>query len=199
MAGNPIATLAASAFSCAFSAYVDPTSATPGSTAMRVSPVSASNPLYSPSFPALPVATTSRRSAKRGYGSFLRDDQLLDAFAREGQHGVELRPLIRSAFRRRLELDQDAVEIGRGLEVLRVVEVQHRRALDDAAAHGREVLPDGQLAHHARVLHALDRHVQGAEGAGDGCGPRASVSLQHVAVERDRALADLAHVDGRAQ
>src|SRR5438477_5178738 len=205
MAGSSIATLAASAFISAFSAYVAPTSATPGSTAIRVRPVPASNIWYSPSFPALPVAMTSRRSAKRSYGPLLRDDQLFDALVREGQHGVQLRALIRGAFRRRLQLhqpavlDHDAVQVRRGLEVFGVVEVQHRCAFDDAAAHGGEVLPDRKLAHHAHVLHALDRHVQRAERSCDGRGARASVRLQHVAVEGDGALADLAHVDSGAQ
>src|SRR5437879_12456208 len=174
MAGSSIAARAASAFSCAFSLYVDPTSATPGSTAIRVNPTPKSIIRYSPSFPALPVAMTSRRSAKRCYGSFLRDDQLFDALVRERQHGVELRALVWGAFRRRLQLDQapildhDAVQVGRGLEVLGVVEVEHRRALDDAAAHGGKVLPDRQLAHHAHVLHSFDRHVKREERSRDG-------------------------------
>src|SRR6267143_4206457 len=128
MDGSCIATRAASAFSCAFSAYVDPTSATPGSTAIRVNPTPESSIRYSPSFPALPVAMSSRSSAKRCYGTLLSEDQLLDALVREGQHGVELRALVWGAFRRRLQLDQapildhDAVQVGRGLEVLGVVE-----------------------------------------------------------------------------
>src|SRR5437879_13470094 len=74
----------------------------------------------------------SRRSAKRSYGAFLSDDELLDAFIREGKHGVKLGPLVGSAFRSRLQLDpaailyDDAVQVGRGLEVLCVVESRLR-------------------------------------------------------------------------
>src|SRR5713226_967500 len=138
---------------------------------MRWNPVLARRSRYSPSLPALPVAMTSRRSAKRGYGSLLPDDQLLDALARERQHRVELRTIVGSPFRRRLELDQapvldhHAVEVGRSLEVLGVIEVQHRRTADDSAADRGQVLADRDLGDHARVLHALDRHIQGAKRA----------------------------------
>src|SRR5712692_7417778 len=204
-AGRPSASRAASALSWAFSAYVAPTSATSGSTAITCKPVPARSSRYSPSLPALPVAMTSRRSAKRGYGSLLPDDQLLDALVRERQHRVELRPLVGSPFGRRLELDQSpvldhhAIEVGRGLEVLGVIEVQHRRAADDSAADRGQVLADRDLGDHARVLHALDRQGQGAEGAGDRGRSGAPVRLQHVAVEGDCPLSDLAHVDGGPQ
>src|SRR5712692_3290750 len=204
-AGRPSATLAASALSWAFSPKVSPTSALPGSTAIRRRPVPARSSRYSPCLPALPVAMTSRRSAKRGYGSLLPDDQLFDALARQCQHRVELRTIVGRAFRRRLELDHAsvfdhyAVEVGRGLEVLRVVEVKHRRAPDDPAADRGQVLPDRDLGDHPRVLHALDRHIEGAERARDRGRARAAVRLQHVAVERDRPLSDLAHVDGGPQ
>src|SRR5712691_1653437 len=164
-AGNPSASRAASAFDAAFSAYVDATSATSGSTAISFHPAPASSDRYSPSFPALPVAMTSRRSAKRRYGSLLADDQLLDALVGEGQHRVQLRPIVWSSFRGRLQLDQasildhDAVQVGRRLEVLGVIEVQHRRVLDDSAADCGQVLAYRDLAHHSRVLHSLDRHV----------------------------------------
>src|SRR5467141_718277 len=138
--GKPSATRAASAFSAAFSPYVKPTSATSGSTAISLKLVPDRSDRYSPSLPALPVAMTSRRSAKRGYGPFLPDDQLLDALVRQRQHRVQLRPIVRSSLSGRLQLDQatildhDAVQVGRRLEVFGVVQVQHRRALDDAAA-----------------------------------------------------------------
>src|SRR3989441_2200297 len=204
-AGSPSASRAASALIWAFTAYVVPTSATPGSTPIRVSPVPARSSRYSPSLPALPVAMASRRSAKGGDGSFLRDDQLLDSLAGQPEHRVQLRPVVRLTFRRRLELDQapildhDAVEVCRGVEVLRVVEVQHRRALDDAAADGRQVLAHRDLADHPRIPHALDRHVQRTESAGDGGRARAAVGLQNVTIEGDSPLADLAHVDRGTQ
>src|SRR4029077_8398964 len=125
------------------------------------------------SLPALPVAMTSRRSAKRGYGPLLRDDQLLDALVGQAQHRVELRPIVWRPFRRRLQLDQApvldhyAVEVGGSLKVFGVIEVQHRRASDDPAADRGQVLADSDLGDHASILHALDGHVESAEGARD--------------------------------
>src|SRR5260370_37918623 len=98
--GKPSATRAASAFSAAFSAYAKPTSATSGSTAINLKPVADSSDRYSPSLPALPVAMTSRRSAKRRYGSLLPDDQLLDPLVRQRQHRVQLSAIVRRPLRR---------------------------------------------------------------------------------------------------
>src|SRR5439155_3699266 len=72
-------------------------------------------------------------------------------------------------------------------------------ALDDSAADGREVLPHRELCDHARVLHPLDRRVERRKSAGDRRGARATIGLQDVAVERDGALPDLAHVDSGAE
>src|SRR5260370_4478593 len=152
-AGSPSASRAASAFIAAFSAYVEPSSATSGSTAISFHPTPASSDRYSPSFPALPVAMTSRRSAKCGDGSLLPDDQLFDAFVRQREHRVQLRPIVWRSFRGRLQLDQPAIPdhhagpIGRCLEILWVVKVQHRRVLDDPAAHGGQVLADPRSSH----------------------------------------------------
>src|SRR5260370_41676052 len=104
--GNPSATRAASAFSAAFSAYAKPTSATSGSTAINLKPVPDSSDRYSPSLPALPVAMTSRRSAKRRYGSLPPDDQLLDPLGRQRQHRVQLSAIVWRSLRGRLQLDQ---------------------------------------------------------------------------------------------
>ena len=94
-------------------------------------------------------------------------------------------------------LGHDAVEVRRGLEVLGVIEVEPRDAVDDAAAHRGHVVTYGDALDHPRVFHLLERHVQRGERTGDRCGARAAVRLQHVAVESDRPLAELAHVDRR--
>src|ERR1700730_5928135 len=205
MAGSWSASRAASALSWAFSAYVAPISATSGSTATNLKPVPERSSRYSPSLPALPVAMTSRCSAKGCDGSLLAEDQLLDALVREREHRIELRAIVRNALRGRLQLDEalvlrhHTVQIGGGLEVFGVVKIEPRRSVDDAAAHRGEILANCDLVDHPRVLHALDRHVQRAERTGNRSGARAAISLQHIAIEGDRPLADLAHVNRRAQ
>src|SRR5579864_6318940 len=140
---SPDRSAAASALSLAFSAYVSPTSSTPVSNPTSSTPESASRSRYSRSLPWLPDATTRRgRSGKRGDDPFLGDDQLLDPLLRQREHRVQLGARVGSAFRRGLQLDEspvlghDAVQVGGGLVVLGVIEVEHRRALHDAAAHG---------------------------------------------------------------
>src|SRR5437660_4913117 len=98
-------------------------------------PAPASRSRYSRSLPALPVATTSLArgalKSERGERALLGDDQFLDALGREREHRVELGARVRCALGRRLQFDETpilghhAVEIGRGVEVLRVVEVEH--------------------------------------------------------------------------
>src|SRR5207249_1787362 len=117
----------------------------------RVKPLSPSRSRYSLSFPALPVAMTSRRSAKRCDGSLLVDDELLDALVGEREHCVELRPVISRALCGRLQLDQPpvlchhAVQVGRSVKVFRVVEVEHGDVIHDAAADRGEVLTHRHL------------------------------------------------------
>src|SRR4030088_1874879 len=108
---------------------------------------SASRSRYSRIFPALPDAMTSRRrSAKRGQRSFLTEDQFLDSLLSKRKHRFELNSRVWCAFGRRLQLDQAAVlghhrvEVGRCLGVFGVVEVEHRGAVDDAAADRGQIL-----------------------------------------------------------
>src|SRR5713101_1761124 len=102
-----------------------------------------------------------RRSAKRRYRTLLVDDQLLDAFVGQRDHRVELGARVRGPFSRGLQLDDpsvlahDAVEVGRSLEVLRVIEVEPWDAVDHAAAHCRYVVTHGDALEHPRVLHLL--------------------------------------------
>src|SRR5207237_9266 len=84
-------------------------------------------------------------------------------------------------------------------EVFGVIEIQHGGAVDDAAADRGEVLADRNLRKHPDVLHPLHCHVESRERAGDRRSASSTVGLQHIAVEGDGPLADLAHVDGCAQ
>src|SRR5258708_9768782 len=88
--------------------------------------------------------TSRTRSGKREDGSLLGADELLDPLARQGEHRLELGARVRRALGRGLELDQPcvfshhAVEVGRGVKVLCVIQVEHRYAVDDAAADRRQ-------------------------------------------------------------
>src|SRR5207249_10386487 len=100
-----------------------------------------------------------RRTAGRA-GNILPADRL--DIDRSEEHTSELQSRFDLVCRLLLEKKKGhhAVEVRRGLEVFRVVEVEARRAVDDSAADRRQLLAHRHLAHHSRVLHALDGHVQ---------------------------------------
>ena len=84
----------------------------------------------------------------------------------------------------------DHVHVGLGLGVLLIVEVEHRHAADRCRPRPPPPGRAAGLRRSARRAHQLlagvgERH----EAAGDGGRARAAVGLQHVAVERDGALA----------
>ena len=76
--------------------------------------------------------------------------------------------------------------------VLGVVEVEHRHAVDDADRHRGDLAVSGLAPSEPLRDQRVDRHRQRDVGAGDRRGAGAAVGLQHVAVERDRALAERA-------
>ena len=86
----------------------------------------------------------------------------------------------------------DDVHVDFGLGVLLVGEIEHRRAADDADAGGGDVVVDRHRLDDARCAHLLQREHQRDEAAGDRRGARAAVRLDHVAVDPDRPLAELA-------
>ena len=91
------------------------------------------------------------------------------------------------------------VDVGLGVAVQRVVEVERGNALHDAHGHRRH------LPHHRRINDApfvqqlFDRQTQGYEAASHRRRACAAVGLQHVAVDVDGALAQPRQVAGGAQ
>src|SRR5699024_12024975 len=95
----------------------------------------------------------------------------------------------------------DDVHVGLGLDVLAVLEVQQRPAVDDADADGAHgVGEDPRGGRQRGVLPApADRVGERDVRAGDRGGAGAAVGLQHVAVELDGVLPQRVEVDDRAQ
>jgi hypothetical protein len=94
---------------------------------------------------------------------------------------------------------QHEIAVRAGRAVLDVVEVQHRRAIVDAAADGGNLAADrigGDLAGGDRLV---DRDAEGNPGAGDRGGAGAAVGLDDVAIERDLAFAEFLEIDDGAQ
>ena len=86
------------------------------------------------------------------------------------------------------------VHIGLGAAVLLIAQVQHGPSVHHAHADGRHLRDDGIVLDQP-VLHELvNRHHQRHIRARDGRRARAAVGLQNVAVQRDGALAQKAHV-----
>src|SRR4051794_6277836 len=103
------------------------------------------------------------------------------------------------ALGRRLHLDEAPVSghhdvhVGVGARVLRVVEVEQRRALHDADRDGR----DG-VAERAREAEAVEGAHRGDVRAADRRATGAAVGLEDVAVEPQRPLAERLEVRHRA-
>src|SRR5690606_19490986 len=95
--------------------------------------------------------------------------------------------------------NQDEVRIGIGGAVFVVVQIQHRRSLIDAAAHGRDLCLDRIVGERAALDQAVDCEPEGDPRAGDRRGARAAVGLYDVAIEGDLTLAELLQVDHGAQ
>ena len=86
------------------------------------------------------------------------------------------------------------VHVRLGAAVLLIAQVQHGPPVHHASADGRHLRDDGVFVNQP-VLHELvNRHHQRHIRAGDGGRARAAVGLQNVAVQRDGALAQKAHV-----
>src|SRR5262249_33536573 len=153
------------AFRLALAAYVSASSATPVSRPTSSTPAPASSSPSSWSLPSLPEASTSfvtRPLAEGGEGALLERDQLSDAARGQCAQGVELLAAERFLLRRGLELDEAAVvghhhvHVRVSEEVLCVVKVQPRLAVDDADADRGDERADGVAGQDARLLHAPD-------------------------------------------
>ena len=109
------------------------------------------------------------------------------------------------AFGGDLRLDDRAVggeheiAVAAGLAVLVIIEVEHRRALVDAAADRGDLGADRVGAERLGCEQLVDRDAQRDPAAGDRRGARAAVGLDDVAIDDDLALAELGQVDDRAQ
>src|SRR5439155_10255268 len=157
-----------------------------------------------------PAATTSRSTASQPPiavallarsidGLLLARRQLLDSAGCQVEQLVEPFAAEWDALRGRLHLDEspvachDDVDVDVGARVLDVVEVEQRLAVDD---------PDRDRGDRARERlrepEAVERPTRRDVSAADRCAAGASVSLQHVAVEVDRTLAERLEVDDGA-
>src|SRR5438132_542425 len=131
-------------------------------------------------------STLSKRSLE---GAELRLRDLVDPDGRELEQLVEQRARERIALRRRLHLDEPAVaghhdvHVDLRRRVLRVVDVEQRRSVDDCHRH-RGDRAGQSLAEPEPLERAARRDVR----AGNRGAARAAVGLQDVAVEVDRPL-----------
>src|SRR6266542_700900 len=215
-ASSPVAEAAARALPRALSAYeASPSggSSTPGKSArlrMR-NGRPARRSAISLALARLAVARTSAgsevegRLAARLEGAPLKPDQPPDAGFRQREHLGEPIAAEGRLLRRSLHLDEgagaghDHVHVDLGRRVLDVVEVEHRRAADDAHADGRHAVTHRRARHRARFDDRADGVGHGDEAACDGRRARAAVGLDDVAVDPDRALAELGHLDDGAE
>jgi hypothetical protein len=93
----------------------------------------------------------------------------------------------------------DKIGVGLGFRILGIVEIEHRRAVIDAAGDRRDIVAQHIGLHHVARLHPGEAVGERDPGSGDGGGAGAAVGLQHVAVDGDLALAERFEVDRCAQ
>src|SRR5262245_28472714 len=120
----------------------------------------------------------------------------LDAGAREAQERAHLALVERRALARALHLDEAAlaghhhVHVHVGAGILDIVEVDARVALHEADRDRSDRVLERGPRELVLVREPHERIVQRHERAVDRGGARAAIGLEHVAVERDRALAE---------
>src|SRR3954468_6936462 len=135
----------------------------------------------------------------------LQIDQLHHALLGERQQVEELLLGERSFLGRALHLDDpsiaghDEIGVGVGFGVLGIVEVEHRRAVGNAAGDGGHVVAQRLGLEHVARLHPGDATVQRHPGAGNGRRARSAIGLDHVAIDRDLPLAECGQIENRAQ
>src|SRR5918995_2562023 len=157
---------------------------------------SRSNPIAPPSSAARPSRQARSTKVSSGKRVRLRLRDPLDPTRCELEQLVEELARERRSFCRCLNLDEAPVarhhdvHVGLRRRVLRVLEVQHRLAVDDPDRHrGDRVGEDAQEAE------AVERAVRGDVRTRDRGAARAAVCLEHVAVEPHRSLAERFEVD----
>ena len=131
--------------------------------------------------------------------------QLGDAFLRQCEQCVEFFAAERVAFRRTLHFDKAAavvhhdVHVGIAVAVFGVIEIEHRRAAVNADGNRGDRSVDRIAFQQFLRLEPIDRIDERHICAGDRSGPRAAVGLDHVAIQRDGAFAQVRAVNTRAQ
>src|SRR5215210_2105406 len=185
-------------------------SAAPTETSRCVrSPASRSrNSRSSPIAPPSTAARTTRRtmsseesSGKDGlHGALLRLGDRLDPCGGQVEHLVELVAGVALALRGRLHLDQppvaahDDVEVDLCARVLRVVEVEQRRAVDNSEGNAGD-----RVRERLAEPEAIERPAGSDVGAGDRRAAGSAVGLEDVAVDPECPLAESAEVGDRAE
>src|SRR5450830_5108 len=141
-----------------------------------------------------------------GQRSVLQLENLGHAFLGQCQHGIQLSRLEWRTFGGTLHFDETTgaghhhVQVGLGGGVFQVVQVQHRLALVHAHRHsGDHLLERVAALQAATLLDHFQRVNECNHGTGNGGSTRAAVGLDHVAVDVQGHVAQLGHVQGRAQ
>src|SRR3954451_22794667 len=164
---------------------------------------SRSSPIIPPSTPASVSRSSASSQLSDGIaldascsnGFVLRGGELLDAPGRELEQLVEARAAERSPLGRRLYLHQrahaghDDVHVNLCSRVLGVVEVEQRCSVDDPDRD-----PGDRARERLRQPEAIERALRSDICARDRRAARATVGLQHIAVDPERALAECAEV-----
>src|SRR3990167_2873512 len=136
---------------------------------------------------------------------FLLRDEFTDTLLREFGHRQHVFEAEGLALGGALDFDEAAgvvhheIHVGSGVGILGVIEVQYRLAAEDATGDGGDQMAQGVVGDQSALAHVVDGVHQRDATAGDRGGARAAVGLDHVAVDGERALAQLFHVHGRAQ
>jgi hypothetical protein len=137
--------------------------------------------------------------------SALQREQLLDALVGQGQECVELGARVRGAFSCRLHFHKlpgvghDNVAIDLRVRIFGVVQVEQWGLVHNADAHRGQPGADGIAAQHLLGAQRGTRAAQRQPRPGDGGRSGAAVSLQHIAVQHHRPLAQRPQIHHRPQ
>src|SRR5574340_723414 len=204
-AGRPLARLTWRALASAFSIKVQcgsSASEMPSCACVSTSiPSGASMCWNSRSLPGLLEAMTSFCTALFRQCGTLFFDQLRDTVLCQFQQRIHLRTREGMTFRRALHFDKVAVaqhhhvHVGVAGGVFDIVEVEHGRAFIDADGNCRNEILERRFLDEAFAHQTAHRIMQRDESASDAGGAGAAVGLDHVAIDLDGALAQLAEVD----
>lgn len=128
-------------------------------------------------------------------------DQIGHAGQRQIHHAIEILPRQSLAFRRPLNFDdrtlggRHEVQVDARGAVLGIAEVEREFAVHVPDADGRNLVTKHRAAQASQTTKLRERERERDESAGHGRGPRATVCLEHVAIDDDRAFAELVEVE----